>query len=66
VQRLGTVRTWRRRFSVLYRPAEWQHRLELVRPCWTLVLRWRYRREWGFITPGGWLHWLVYGKEWCD
>lgn len=65
--RLGVpLRTWRRRFSVLWRPAEWQHRLELVQPCWTLVIRFRRRRDWGFITPSGWLHWRAYGKEWCD
>jgi len=62
----GERRTWRRRFSVLYRPAEWRHRLELERPTWTLVFRWRYRREWGFITRRGWLHWKAYGREFCD
>lgn len=66
VQRLGTVKTWRRRFSILWRPAEWQHRLELVRPTWTLVLRFRRRREWGFETAKGWMDWRSYGKEWCD
>lgn len=59
-------RVWRRRFSILWRQAEWQHRLELARPCWTLVLRFRRRREWGFITPNGWLDWRAYGREWCD
>jgi hypothetical protein len=63
---IATVRQWRRRFSVLWRPAEWQHRLELVRPTWTLVLRLRRRREWGFITSRGWLHWKAYGREFCD
>jgi hypothetical protein len=61
-----TERLWRRRFSVLYRPAEWQHRLELVRPTWTLVLRLSRRREWGFITRAGWLDWRSYGRQWCD
>jgi hypothetical protein len=59
-------RSWRRRFSILYRPAEWQHRLELVRPVWTLVVRFRRRRPWGFITPTGWQEWRAYGKDWCD
>jgi hypothetical protein len=62
----AVVRTWRRRFSVLYRPATWQHRLELVKPTWTLVLRFRTVRDWGFITPDGWLDWRSYGKRWCD
>ncbi len=61
-----TQRIWRRRFTLHFRPAEWQHRLELVRPTWTLVLRLRRRREWGFVTKQGWLDWRTYGKEWCD
>ena len=48
-----TERLWRRRFSVLYRPAEWQHRLELEKPVWTLVIKFRSRRDWGFITAAG-------------
>lgn len=59
-------RQWRRRFSVLYRPARYRHRLDLARPTWTLVVRFRRIREWGFWTPRGWLHWQAYGKEWCD
>lgn len=65
-QVMGSKRVWRRRFSVLYRPAEWRHRLELVKPTWTLVLHWRRRRKWGFITMNGWQHWKDYGQEWCD
>lgn len=57
---------WRRRFSVLYRPAEWRHRLHLVRPCWTLVLRFRRRRDWGFWLPSGFMNWREYGKRFCD
>lgn len=64
--RIGSIRTWHRRFSILYRPATWQHRLELVRPTWSLVLRFSYVREWGFITPNGWMDWRSYGKRWCD
>jgi hypothetical protein len=57
---------WRRRFSVLHRPAAWSHRLELIRPTWTLVFRFRRCREWGFFTKAGWLDWRTYGQEWCD
>ncbi len=59
-------RYWHRRFSVLYRPAEWRHRLELVAPTWTLIVRFRRRRVWGFWLPSGWLDWKAYGKKWCD
>lgn len=60
------ARRWRHRFSILRRPALWRHRLELVRPTWTLVLRSRRLREWGFVTDHGWLHWKEYGREFCD
>jgi hypothetical protein len=60
------VRFWRARFSVLYRPAEWKHWVEIERPVWTLVLRLRRRREWGFWTHLGWIDWKTYGREWCD
>jgi len=52
-------RFWRRQFSVLYRPATWQHWVELNngQKTWTLVLKFRTVREWGFITSGGWVYW---------
>lgn len=59
-------RFWRRRFSVLYRPAEWQHRLELVRPTWTIVVRFRRIRDWGFWLPNGWMNWREYGEKFCE
>jgi hypothetical protein len=52
--------------SVLYRPAEWQHWVEIIDPVWTLVFRFRRRREWGFVTERGWVDWMTYGKELCD
>lgn len=62
-----TERLWRRRFSILYRPAEWQHRLELPKPVWTLVIKFRSRREWGFIMPQtGWQKWNEYLTAWCN
>ena len=57
---------WRRRFSVLYRPAEWQHRLVLRWPVWTLVIRCRRRREWGFWTDGEWMDYRTYERRFCD
>lgn len=61
-----TGRYWRRRFSLLRRPALWAHRLELLRPTWTLILRGPYVREWGFHTATGWQPWAAYGEEYCD
>lgn len=61
------LKLWHRRFSILFRPAEWLHRLELMKPCWTLVFRFRRRRLWGFWSPEqGWVDWKTYGKAWCE
>lgn len=44
-------------------------------PCWTLVLRGRRRREWGFHTIHGWMPWRMFDDErgvrgdvagWCE
>lgn len=60
-------RFWRRRFSLLRRPATWRHIVELEKPTWTLVFRFKRVREWGFHVPGtGWMDWQTYGKQWCD
>lgn len=58
-------RFWRRRFSVLCRPAEWQHWVEIKRPVWTLILVTRKSREWGFITERGWVDWQSYERSGC-
>lgn len=62
---------WRRPGSVLFRPAKWRHRVFLevrerivggrlfvytVKP-WTLVIRGRRSRTWGFWTKNGWMKW---------
>lgn len=61
-----TGKFWRRRFSVLRRPATWQHAVEIDRPCWTLIFRTARRREWGFITPRGWVHYERFHAEGCE
>ena len=60
------VRLYRRRFSLLWRPAEWRHWVEIERPVWTLVLRFRRRRMWGFWTERGWLDWKTYDRDYCE
>jgi len=57
---------WRRRLSLLYRPAEWQHWVEIVKPVWTLVMVTPKRREWGFVTERGWVNWRTYDREGCE
>jgi hypothetical protein len=53
----------RRRFSILYRPAEWAHWVETIKPLtWTLVIHFRRKRQWGFHTDHGWIDWKTYGE----
>ena len=55
------------RFSLLYRPARYIHRLEIHQPVWTLVLTFKKERMWGFITPRGWVRWFEYeAKDICE
>jgi len=51
------------RFSLLYRPAEYIHRLEIHQPVWSLVITFRKFRDWGFITPRGWVFWRDYDPQ---
>lgn len=48
------------RFSLLYRPAKYVHRLEIHQPVWSLVITFRKTRVWGFVTPKGWVKWFNY------
>lgn len=50
----------RRRFSLLYRPATFIHRVEIKEPVWTLVFVGPTKREWGFWTRTGWVSWKLY------
>lgn len=50
---------------VLFRPATWVHRVELVggKPALSLVWVCGYVREWGFFTSEGRIHWRDYFKK---
>ncbi|MES2651289.1 MAG: hypothetical protein V4663_06085 [Bacteroidota bacterium] len=48
------------RFSLLFRKASYQHRLEIHQPVWSIVITFKKVREWGFITPKGWVKWFNY------
>lgn len=47
-------------FNLLYRPAKYAHRLQIVKPVWSLVITFRKKRSWGFFTKLGWVHWSRY------
>jgi hypothetical protein len=48
------------RFSLLYRPADYVHRLVIYKPVWTLVITFKKVRDWGFYTPRGFVNWRSY------
>jgi hypothetical protein len=54
-----------RRGRVLYRPATWQHHLELDAPAWTLIVRFQRQRTWGFHTEEGFVPFHAYPGEDC-
>lgn len=54
------LRKWYGPGSILRRPADWRHRVEVPegRNCWTLLFIGLKVRSWGFICPGrGWMPW---------
>lgn len=56
----GEVEQRNRPGILLYRPAHFTHRVTRLlngRDCWTLVLRLKKERTWGFHTPHGWIKW---------
>jgi hypothetical protein len=52
---LGEIK--RRLFSVRYHPANWIHKVcvDEGKDCWTLCFTFGRSRNWGFITPLGWV-----------
>lgn len=48
--------------NVLFRSAEYRHRLEVHQTCWTLVFTSGRKREWGFWTKKGWIEWFKYDQ----
>jgi|ERR1044072_25256 hypothetical protein len=82
---------WYGPLSLLFRKAEWKHRLKLhddnkkpirsvdnlgnicvtgfkPKPCTTLVIMFKRKREWGFFTKAGWVPWQKYNnkEQRCD
>lgn len=54
-------RTVRTRFSVGLRHADDLHDIAVVSPdLWTLIICGPKRRDWGFMTPDGWVAWRNY------
>lgn len=61
---IGAMPNIRKAFSVAFRKATDQHRIQLfrdsegrVKSCWTLVITGRKQRTWGFWCPKGFVPW---------
>jgi hypothetical protein len=44
--------------SLLYRPIHWIHRLEIIKPVWSIVITFKKKKPWGFYTKDGWVEWF--------
>lgn len=49
--------------TIIKRPANWAHSLQINKPCWTLVFTFKKTKSWGFFTPKGYINWKDYGKS---
>lgn len=57
----ATLDLWRRAGSIAWHPADWTHRIAVILPrTWTLIVRGRRGRIWGFHGRRGWVPWTVY------
>lgn len=53
---------------ICFRPAEWRHRVELVegKAAFTLVIRFKERRMWGFWETTGFIAWNKWWQNNCE
>lgn len=54
--------------STRYRRAEFRHRVELIegRPSWSLFIRFKSRRDWGFWPKEGFIQWNKWWQDKCE
>ncbi len=48
--------------QIIFRKAEHRHKLDIHQTCWSLVLRFKVKRKWGFWTKKGWVHWKLFSE----
>lgn len=64
------VKRARRKWPLMicWRPAEWRHRVELVKgkQAVTIVIRFKERREWGFWERTGFVQWNKWWQNNCE
>lgn len=57
--------------SIIWRPATWRHRIELInlgepKQAWTIIFRFRRIRDWGFWTADGFVPWRQWWRANCE
>lgn len=64
-----TIPHWRPPGTILYRPAKFQHSIQVVPGmcAWSIVIMFRKKRLWGFWTKMGFIPWFNYSSTMkCD
>lgn len=66
IEHLKTFRRWP--LTIHYRPATHRHRVELIdgKPAWTIVVRLKECREWGFWPNGVFMAWNKWWQNNCE
>lgn len=54
--------------STRYRPATYRHRVELIggKPSWSIFIRFKRIREWGFWPKEGFILWNKWWQDKCE
>lgn len=54
--------------GIRYRRARYRHKVELIdgKPAWSLFIRFRYRRVWGFWPKEGFKNWRQWWSDLCE
>lgn len=63
----GKTRVWPI-WSTAYRDCCYQHRVELINdnPSWSIFIRFRRQREWGFWPKEGFVNWKKWWSDLCE
>ncbi len=48
--------------QIIFRKAEHRHKLDIYQTCWSLVLRFKVKRRWGFWIKDKWVHWKLFNE----
>jgi len=61
-ERINTTKKIIHPGQIIFRKAEHRHKLDIYQNCWTLVLRFKVKRRWGFWIKDRWVHWKLFNE----